>query len=102
MCDPVTAGLMAATTALGIYQGQQQIRQEKSAQQQTQQNADKQAQQAEQNINRANQKSPNTPAILSQQEQTAKAGGGGSASLTGPQGVQTAPTLLGRQTLLGA
>lgn len=62
---------------------------------------DKQLKSAEENINRASQKRPNTSSILSEAEQAGRAGVSGTM-LTGAQGVDPSQLTLGRNTLLGA
>lgn len=56
---------------------------------------------AEENINRASQKRPNTARIVDEAAQAGKAGASGTM-LTGPQGVDPGTLSLGRSTLLGA
>lgn len=51
-------------------------------------------------INRANQKKPDTAAIISSAKQSA-AGGQSGTLLTGPQGIDTSQLTLGRTSLLG-
>lgn len=62
--------------------------------------AAQQAKLAEEDLNRANQKRPNTSAVLSAAEQAGRAGVSGTL-LTGPQGVDQSTLPLGRSTLLG-
>lgn len=59
-----------------------------------------QFEQQTQQINRANQKAPDTANIISENIRGAKGGQSGTL-LTGPAGVQTDKLLLGRSTLLG-
>ncbi len=99
MCDPATVIAVVGLVA-GAVQGQQQLSQQKDAASQATDNARKQESLAEQNINRANQQTPNTNAILSQQQQASKAGGG-STALSGPTGVNPQALTLGKPTLLG-
>lgn len=61
---------------------------------------DKQLKAADENMNRATQKRPNTARIVDEAAQAGKAGASGTM-LTGPQGVDTASLQLGRNTLLG-
>jgi hypothetical protein len=62
---------------------------------------DKSLKAADENMNRATQKRPNTAGILASAQQAGKAGASGTM-LTGPQGVDPAALTLGRSTLLGA
>lgn len=55
---------------------------------------------ADQALNRANPKKPNTSALLSSIEQSAKGGPSGTM-LTGPTGIDPSQLTLGRSTLLG-
>lgn len=87
-----------ASTATSIYSAQKQEKQAKSAAAQAQANALKQEQAAQQDFNRANQKNPDTLAILDAATQSGRAGASGTM-LTGPQGAD--PGMLGKTTLLG-
>lgn len=62
---------------------------------------DKNLKQADENMNRATQKRPNTAGILSEAQQSGRAGVSGTM-LTGSQGVDPSTLNLGRNTLLGA
>lgn len=62
---------------------------------------DKQLKAADENMNRATQKRPNTSSILSEAEQAGKAGVSGTM-LTGPSGIDPSELKLGKTTLLGA
>ncbi|CAK0775830.1 putative phage protein p22 [Gammaproteobacteria bacterium] len=93
---PIMAAALAGSTYVA-YQGNQQA---KSSAQQAQQNAQRQALLAEQDMNRANQKKPNYNALLSAALQAGKAGQSGTM-LTGPQGVDPGSLTLGKNTLLG-
>jgi hypothetical protein len=55
---------------------------------------------SEENMNRANQKRPNTGRILDEAQQAGRAGASGTM-LTGPLGVDPSSLKLGRSTLLG-
>ena len=68
---------------------------------QVQANADKTAKAADEATNRANQKNPDTAAILSAAQQSGKAGASGTM-LTGPTGVDVSTLQLGKNTLLGS
>ena len=97
----VTAAVAAvASVAVAYNNGQEQKKAAEKASQQAQDNANKQAAQADQDMNRANQKKPDTSAILSAAQQSGKAGASGTM-LTGPQGVDPNALNLGKNTLLG-
>lgn len=101
----VTAmGVMAAVSAAGVamsyMNGQEQKKSAESAQQQAQANADKQEKAADQATNRANQKKPDTGAILDAATQAGKGGASGTM-LTGAQGIDPSTLSLGKNTLLG-
>ena len=85
----VTAAIAAIGTGASIVQGNKQEKAQKAA-------ADRQAAQADQDFNRANQKQPDSVGILAAQKLAAQ-GGAGSTFLT--QG-ETKP-VLGKNTLLG-
>lgn len=91
---------VAAGAGVSYYNGQQQAADNKKAMAQAQANADRQAKQAEQDMNRVNQKKPDTSAILSAAQQSGKAGASGTM-LTGPQGIDPSALSLGKITLLG-
>lgn len=61
---------------------------------------DKQLKAADENMNRINQKRPNTNRILDEASQAGKAGASGTM-LTGSQGVDPSTLQLGKNTLLG-
>lgn len=103
----VMAVAAATTTAYTIYQGEraadkqdEAMRNQRTAQAEAKQAAEQQQSTAEQNINKANAKSPDAGAILSAASQAAKGGPAGTM-LTGPQGVKSADLNLGKSTLLG-
>lgn len=62
---------------------------------------DKQLKAADESLNRASQKRPNTARIVDEASQAGKAGASGTM-LTGPTGVDSGSLQLGRSTLLGA
>lgn len=62
---------------------------------------DKQMKAADENMNRATQKRPNTARIVDEASQAGKAGASGTM-LTGSQGVDPSTLTLGKNTLLGA
>ena len=98
----ITAVAAAVVVSAGVsyYNGQQQAAANKKAMQQAKENADRQAQLAEQDMNRANQKKADSNALLSAAQQSGKAGASGTM-LTGPQGIDTSNLSLGKSTLLG-
>ena len=96
----VMAVAAAASTAYSIYSGEKQKSAQKSAAKTAQANADKQAQLADQDLNRANQKSPDVGALLSANQQQSLSGQSGTM-LTGSQGVDPNSLSLGKSTLLG-
>lgn len=106
MSGGATAALWAAAAASAVGAGVSYAngREQKSAAahaaEQAKINADKQAAQADQDMNRANQKRPDTSAIMSAAQQAGKAGASGTM-LTGPQGVDLNALSLGKNTLLG-
>ncbi len=93
--------LAAAGTAYSVYSGERAAGAQSDAQNQAKDAAQKQATQADQALNRANQKSPDTAAILSGAQQAGKAGQSGTM-LTGPSGVDSSSLTLGKNTLLGS
>lgn len=95
-----TAIAATTTAAYSIYSGQQQAKANSAAMQQAQANALKQEKAADEASNRANQKRPDTMALLSAAQQSGKAGASGTM-LTGPQGVDPNLLALGKSTLLG-
>lgn len=102
MCDPVTiaiAGSVLGGVASAVT-GMQQAKATSKAADQADQNAKTAAATQEQEINRANAKSPNTQAIDSANQQAAS-GGPSSTMLTGPGGVDASSLALGKNTLLG-
>jgi uncharacterized protein HemX len=103
----VLAAAAVAGTAYSIYAGEQASKkqaaaldQQREAQSQAKTVAEKQQSTAEQNVNRANAKSPDAGAILSAAGQAAKGGPAGTM-LTGVAGVNPADLQLGKSTLLG-
>ena len=97
---PVLAAATAVSTAYSIYSGEKASSAQKKANKKAQANADKQAQLAEQDLNRANQKSPDVGALLSANQQQSLSGQSGTM-LTGSQGVDPNSLSLGKSTLLG-
>lgn len=95
------AAASIASTGYSIYQGQQAASAQEDAQRLAMAQSVQQEQKADQAMNKANQKKPNTAAILSAAQQAAKEGIGGTM-LTGPQGVGNDQLTLGKTTLLGS
>lgn len=101
MSGYVTAAAMVVGVGYSIYNGEQQKSAQEDAQGQAKDAATKQAAQADQAMNKANQKTPDTSAILSQATQSGKAGASGTM-LTGPTGIDSSTLTLGKSTLLGS
>ena len=99
MSGVITAAAVVGAAAT-IYNGKQQADAAKDASRQAQANADKQMKSADEANNRANQKQPDTSAILDAANQAGKAGASGTM-LTGAQGVDPNQLALGKSTLLG-
>lgn len=95
----VLAGAAVAGTAYSIYAGEKASSAQKKAQSQATESATKQASLADQAMNKADQKRPNTASILSDAQQAGRSGPSGTM-LTGPQGIEATPGL-GKKTLLG-
>ena len=93
--------LSGFTSGLSYDQGKAQQKSAAKAAEQAQANADKQASQADQAFNAANQKRPDTSAILSAAQQSGKSGPSGTM-VTGPQGIDPSSLTLGKTTLLGS
>lgn len=96
----IVAGAAIAGTAYSVYSGEQQAKAQEKAQKQAQANAVKQEKAADQANNRANQKKPDTMAILDAATQAGRGGASGTM-LTGPTGVDPSTLQLGKSTLLG-
>lgn len=96
----ITAAVAAASAYSSYSQGKKSAAAQKTANKKAQANADKQAQLAEQDLNRANQKSPDVGALLSANQQQSLSGQSGTM-LTGSQGVDPNSLSLGKSTLLG-
>lgn len=95
----VAAGLAASAVAT-VYSANQQAKAQEKAAAQADAAAKKQATQAEEQMNRANAKRPDTAAMASANQQASLAGNAGTM-LTGPAGVDPAALQLGKNTLLG-
>lgn len=96
----VMAGAAVAGAAATVYNGQQQASAQKKAQNQAMKQADAQASAAEQSMNAANRKTPNTRNMVDSAMQAGRQGASGTM-LTGPQGVDPNAMSLGKNTLLG-
>lgn len=103
MSSVATAALTIAAVATGytIYSGERAAKAQKEAQNQAVEAAQKQEKASDEAVNRANQKTPDTGAILSAAQQASKAGASGTM-LTGPAGIDQGALQLGRKSLLGA
>lgn len=88
------------SSAVSIYNGQQQQKAAGQAQAQAKKSAELQALQADEANGRANQKKADITSILAAAQDSAKMGLGGTL-LTGAQGVDPNQLLLGKSTLLG-
>lgn len=97
-------GASLVMSAVGMVQqsnnAKKALAQQKDAQVQAQQNADKAAAQADEDFNRQNQKSPDTQAMLASAMLSGKGGASGTM-LTGPGGIDKDKLALQRSTLLG-
>jgi hypothetical protein len=87
-------------TSYAVYSGEKAKSAQKTAIAEAKQNQAKSELAADQAMNRANPKKPNTNAALDQIAQSAKGGPSGTM-LTGPTGVDPTSLNLGRSTLLG-
>lgn len=103
----VAAAVAAVGAGVSYQQGQEQkkasaaaLDQQKKQQAAAEKQAKDQLAMAEQDTNKANQKRPDTLAILDSVTQAGKAGASGTM-LTGPQGVDPNALQLGKNTLLG-
>ena len=98
------SGVITAVSAIGtlasVVSGMKQASATKDAANQAKANADRAYEQSQQVNNRANQKSPDTMALLDAAQQAGKGGAGGTM-LTGAQGIDPNALGLGKNTLLG-
>lgn len=106
MSGPLTAAVIAST-AYTVYSGERAaaaqekaMKQQQIAQDEARANAKKQADVQDQEINRANAKSPDAQRVLADAQQGAQGGASGTM-LTGPTGVDPNLLSLGKSTLLG-
>lgn len=96
----VTAVVGAASAVAQNNQAKKAASANAQAQARAQANADKQAKAAEEQTNRANQRRPDTNALLTAAQSSGAAGNSGTM-LTGSQGVAGGNLNLGKSTLLG-
>lgn len=102
MSFAITAAVTAVIgTGYSIYAGERAADQQKQAQAQARDAAQKQATAADKAFNAANKKKPNIDAMLAS-NQAAGNMGTGATMLTGPAGVDPNSLSLGKNTLLGA
>lgn len=101
MCDPVTAIVGGAILGAGMsaVQGSKNRKAQRQAQAANERQAAQQAQRAETQFNRANQKQPGVAALW-EQNRKAAGSGLGSTFLTGTKGVPSTP-LGGGPSLMG-
>lgn len=98
---PIIAAVAAvASTAYSVYSGEKASKANKNAAQQAREQAQKQAQIADQEFNKANQKRADTGKMLAANQQASLSGPSGTM-LTGPQGVAPGSVDIGKSTLLG-
>ena len=103
MSGVVTAAAIAgaAATVYSASQGKKQAKAQEQAAAQAAEASKVQAKQAEEQINRQNQKTPDAAAMMSANKMAGKAGNAGTM-LTGPMGVAPGSLELGKNTLLGS
>lgn len=103
MCDPVTA-VVAGSAILGAgisaKSAAKSRKLQKATNAQNESQAQAQAQRAEEQFNKLNQKQPGIAAFLASNKQS-NSKGVGSTFLTGPKGVSTSSLPLGGTSLLG-
>ena len=97
--DP-TLGAATLGTYTAYKAGKDAQKAQERAQAEAKAAAERQAAQAERDFNAANQKKPNIAALMAANAATSFYGNSGTF-LTGPQGVDAASLILGRQSLLG-
>ena len=97
----VAAVAAVATAGITYVQGQDAAKQQKDAQNQAAAQAAKQEKTAEEQYNKANQKSADVSGVIAAAQQAAKQGGGGTM-LTGNTGVAPSSLTLGKTSLLGS
>lgn len=97
---PIMAVTAAVGTAYSIYSGERASSAQEEGQRKAEANAKKNADLADQANNKANQKRPDTNALMAANEQAAKSGPSGTM-LTGTAGIDPNALQLGKNTLLG-
>lgn len=97
----ITGIIGAVTGAASVIQAAGASKDNKKATQQAQANANASMKNSTEATNKANQKKPDTNAILDAVMQAGKSGASGTM-LTGPQGVDPNALALGKTTLLGS
>jgi uncharacterized protein HemX len=100
MSYAAVAAVAAAVIGAGVsyHNGQQQMKAQQSAADMAKRNAERQAKLAEEELNAANKKRPDTSGIMSAAQMAGKAGVSGTM-LTGANGA--GPLTLGKTNLLG-
>jgi len=96
----IGVGTLAAGTIAANEQAKKSNALQKQAMDNAQTNANKQFAQQEQAYNKANAKTPDVAAIMSQQSNSARGGQSGTM-LTGPAGIDPTSLSLSKSTLLG-
>lgn len=96
----ISAVVGAVTAGATVYSANKQAKTQKRAQQQAASDAEAARKQADNEFNRANQKSPNVAALFKQNKASGGLGTSGTF-LTGAGGAPTSSGMLGRTTLLG-
>jgi len=96
-----TSIIGAVSGAASVFQAVNANKDNKKATQQAQANADATLKKSTEATNKANQKKPDTSAIIDAVMQAGKTGASGTM-LTGPTGVDPNALALGKTTLLGA
>lgn len=96
----LVAAALVGSTAYSIYSGERAASAQEKAQRQAQAAASAQAKAADEAQNKANQRRPDTAAIMAAAQQSGMAGNS-STMLTGTAGVGADALKLGKSTLLG-
>lgn len=97
----IAAAAAVAGTAYSIYSGERSAKKQEEAQREAKAAALKTEKQADEAMNAANRKTPNTQAILDRAAQMGKSGPA-STMLTGNKGISNDQLALGKNTLLGS
>lgn len=97
----IMAGAAVAGTAYSIFAGEKASKSQDKAQRQATAAASAQAKAADEAQNKANQRRPDTSAIMAAAQQSGMSGQSGTM-LTGPAGVGQDALKLGKSTLLGS